>query len=108
MTATQQLQDKTEALMHIKNYVNSDPFQQVLQDFFKLEVEDRVQFVSHVITNPAALRERGAEPPEGVFISTSEFNDSRPTAFAVCKYLPDGQRRMTVTFDNVRTGKRPA
>jgi hypothetical protein len=103
---TQALQDKTQALIDIKRYVNSGPFQTVLEDFYNLEVDDRNLFVSHVITNPEAMRERGAEPPEDIFISTSEFNDGRPTAFAVCKYLPDGERRMTVTFDHVRTGKR--
>ena len=106
MTGTTPLQDKTDTLLNIQRYVNSEPFQAVLAEFYRLEREDREKFTAMVLTNPVAMRERGAEPPEGIFISTSEFNDGRPTAFAVCKYLADGQRRMTVTFDHVRTGAR--
>lgn len=106
MTETGPLQEKAEALLHIHRYVNSEPFQAVLAEFYRLEKEDREQFVDLVLRNPEAMRQRGATPPEGLFISTSEFNDGRPTAFAICKYLPDGQRRMTVTFDHVPTGKR--
>jgi hypothetical protein len=106
MTMTDALQDKASALLEIRRYINSGAFRAVLSDLYALEREDREAFVAHVLTNPSAMEKRGASAPTGVFISTSEFNDGRPTLFAVCKYLPDGQRRMTVTFDDVPTGRR--
>jgi hypothetical protein len=104
--ANQELTDKTEALIAIRRYVNSEPFQAVLEEFYKLTREDREVFIQEILTNPASMQDRGAAPPSDVFISTSEFNDGRPTAFAVCKYLPDHARRMTITFDHVPTGRR--
>ncbi len=102
----QALKDKTEALLAIRRYVNSNPFQAVLDEFYHLEHEDRDEFVTKVLKNPRSMEERGAAPPAGVFISTSEFCDGRPTAFAVCKKLPDPRKRMTITFDHVPTGRR--
>jgi hypothetical protein len=102
----QALKDKTEALLAIRRYVNSDPFQAVLTEFYRLARDDRDEFVAKILTNPRSMDERGATPPPGVFISTSEFHDGRPTAFAVCKKLPDPRKRMTITFDHAPTGRR--
>lgn len=102
----QALRDKTEALLAIRRYVNSDPFQAVLEEFYRLDRADRDEFVAKVLTNPKSMEKRRATPPPGVFISTSEFHDGRPTGFAVCKKLPDPRKRMTITFDHVPTGRR--
>jgi hypothetical protein len=102
----QALKDKTEALLAIRRYVNSDSFQAVLEEFYRLDRDDRDEFVAKIMTNLNSMEERGATPPPGVFISTSEFHDGRPTAFAVCKKLPDPRKRMTITFDHAPTGRR--
>lgn len=102
----QALKDKTEALLAIRRYVNGDSFQAVLEEFYRLDRDDRDEFVAKIMTNPKSMEERGATPPPGVFISTSEFHDGRPTAFAVCKKLPDPRKRMTITFDHAPTGRR--
>lgn len=100
------LQEKAEALLEVRRYVNSAEFQAVLAEMFELERSDRERFVEAVLRDPAAMEQRSATPPPGVFIARSAFQDGRPTLFAVCKYLPDGERRMTVTFDDVPTGRR--
>lgn len=88
------------ALEDIQEYVLSAPFQRLLGDLWSLPPDQRDQFVRQVLLAPEALAARGATPPDAITIQRSSFADGRPTVFCVTKLLPDGVRKMTMTFDN--------
>lgn len=88
------------ALEDIQEYVLSAPFQSLLAELWSLPREQRDRFVREVMLASEALAERDATPPDGITIQRSSFADGRPTVFCVTKLLPDGIRKMTITFDN--------
>lgn len=96
---TRRLADGLETL---KEYMNSEPFQRMLDEARPLDRAGRDLFVRSVLLNDAELARRGATPPEGVVVQRSEFGDHRPTWFCLSKFLPDGTmwKRVTLTFDH--------
>jgi hypothetical protein len=90
-----------DALTDIHCYVTSDAFRAVLGEMNELDtLEQKDQYVRHVLLDPAELSKRGISPPDGIEVQRSAFGDARPTTFCVVKHLPDTRRKVTITFDD--------
>jgi hypothetical protein len=90
-----------EVLTEINSFTETPPFVAMVKELRDLpNLEDRKRFVKEVIINKAEQQKRGINPPDGMVIQRSHFTDNRPTLFCVVKYLRDGQRKMTLTFDD--------
>jgi hypothetical protein len=90
-----------EVLKEINSFTETPPFVAILKELRDLpNLEDRKHFVKEVIINRAEQQKRGINPPDGMVIQRSYFTDNRPTLFCVVKYLKDGKRKMTWTFDD--------
>lgn len=97
----QALRDEVEAsVLEIGKFVETDEFQELLTDLWNTPREERSDFVRDVVLDDAELERRGIDVPEGMIIQRSAFEDGRPTLFCVSKYLSDGKRKVTITFDN--------
>lgn len=90
-----------DAVMDIHQYVAGEPFQRMYRELESLATfEEKDEFVRTVLLRPDELERRGLTPPAGVIIQRSAFGDKRATVFCVVKYLPDGVRKATMTFDH--------
>ena len=88
-----------EGIEEIIAFVYRDEFQAVVRELYSLPNEQRDAFVRQILLRPEELKARGVTPPEGMIVQRSHFADERPTIFCVTKYLPDGKRKVTVTYD---------
>lgn len=88
-----------EGIEEIIEFVYRDEFQAVVKELYDLPNEQRDAFVRKVLLRPEQLAARGIAVPEGMIVQRSHFADERPTIFCVTKYLPDGKRKVTVTYD---------
>ena len=96
--------DKDEMLSVLKEinvFTETSEFKNLLNELRAQPTrDDRYEFVRNVIINKEEQQKRGIIVPEGMFVQRSYFTDDRPTLFCVVKYLKDGKRKMTVTFDD--------
>lgn len=94
-----------EALGSVHTVVQSEQFQSMLREFWRLAPSDRADFVDQVLLNPTELRLRfDLVLPDDVLLQRSSFADGRPTLFCLCKHLEQpagGWQKVTITFDNV-------
>lgn len=98
----QNLREQTEAhLMEIAEFVQTEEFQDFLEELWYTPSEERPQFVRDTILDEEEREQRGIEVPEGMAIQRSAFADQRPTLFCVTKWLNNMEVKVTVTFDNV-------
>ena len=81
-------------------FTGTEEFQALLMELRHIPRNDRKDFVQKVILNHEELRKRGIHVPEGMVIQRSIFADRRPTLFCVSKYLRDGKRKITITYDD--------
>ncbi len=88
------------ALNEIREFVVTPQFQALLSEMRQIPAESRYRFVRDVILNDSALAARTIAAPDGLIIQRSVFMDGRPTLFCVTKYLSDGKRKVTITFDD--------
>lgn len=94
-------QEMLDVLKEINVFTETPEFKGLLTELRSQPTRDeRFQFVRNVIINATEQQKRGIKVPEGMFIQRSYFTDARPTLFCVVKYLKDGKRKMTVTFDD--------
>lgn len=84
----------------ITEFISSEPFVRVMQEFRKVPRELRDHFIRSVLINRSELAKRGVQVPEDLTVQRSEFEDGRPTLFCVVKHLPDHKRKVTITFDD--------
>lgn len=100
--------DKAEMLSVLKEinaFTETPAFVTLLQELRdQPTLEDRRLFVRNVIINKEEQQKRGINPPEAIRIQRSYFTDDRPTLFCVVKYLKDGKRKMTLTYDDASDG----
>lgn len=96
-TLARQLRD---SVGEIGAFVSTPRFRTMLDQMAIMDRQGRELFVQRVLLDDEELATRGILPPEGMVIQRSTFADGRPTLFCVSKYLPDGKRKVTVTFDN--------
>jgi hypothetical protein len=84
----------------IAEFVFTVEFRSLLSELYSKTPSERHEFVREVVINPDELAKRGISVPEGMTLQRSAFADGRPTLFCVTKYLSDGKRKVTITFDN--------
>lgn len=88
-------------LQEIDEFTQTKEFQLLVDELKGLpDRNSKYQFVRNVVINKEQQQKRGIVVPEGMFIQRSYFSDDRPTLFCVVKYLKDGKRKMTITFDD--------
>jgi hypothetical protein len=88
------------ATTEVAEFVATEEFQALVAELYSKPVSERFAFVRDVAIDKDKLAKRGVSVPEGMTVQRSTFADGRPTLFCVSKYLPDGKRKVTVTFDN--------
>ena len=81
-------------------FAKTDTFVALHKEMMSQPYEERGEFVKKVLLNEEALKKRGVILPDGILIQRSYFTDDRPTLFCLVKYLKDGKRKLTVTYDN--------
>lgn len=98
------LLDKTEMLKvleEIGEFTESEEFKNLVNELKSLPDRNaKYDFVRNVVINKNEQEKRGIFLPEGMFIQRSYFSDDRPTLFCIVKYLKDGKRKMTITYDD--------
>lgn len=98
------LLDKNEMLTvleEINEFTETKEFKSLVEELKGIPTRDsKYEFVRNVVINKEEQKKRGIEVPEGILIQRSYFVDDRPTLFCVVKYLKDGKRKMTITFDD--------
>lgn len=98
------LLDKTEMLAvleEIGDFTETKEFKDLVNELKTLPDRNaKYDFVRNVVINKNEQEKRGILLPEGMFIQRSYFSDDRPTLFCVVKYLKDGKRKMTITYDD--------
>ncbi|SHI48756.1 hypothetical protein SAMN05443429_10225 [Cruoricaptor ignavus] len=98
------LLDKTEmleVLEEIDEFTESEEFKNLVNELKSLPDRNaKYDFVRNVVINKNEQEKRGIFLPEGMFIQRSYFSDDRPTLFCIVKYLKDGKRKMTITYDD--------
>lgn len=94
-------QEMVSVLKEIDEFAESSKFNSLIKELRALPTfEEKQKFVRNVIINPDEHRKRGIVVPEGMKVQRSYFWDDRPTLFCIVKYLKDGKRKMTWTFDD--------
>lgn len=98
------LLDKDEMLSvleEINAFTETKAFTSLVSELKSIpDRNSKYEFVRNVIINKKEQLKRGINVPEGMLIQRSYFSDNRPTLFCVVKYLKDGKRKMTITFDD--------
>jgi hypothetical protein len=96
--------DKDEMLLvlqDIDTFTETPEFAALIKELRSLPTrEEKKLFVRNIIINKDEQKKRGINPPDGILIQRSYFTDNRPTLFCVVKYLKDGKRKMTITYDD--------
>ena len=96
--------DKDEMLSvleEIDAFTETPEFASLIKELRALPTrEEKKLFVRDTIINKDEQKKRGINPPVGILIQRSYFTDNRPTLFCVVKYLKDGKRKMTITYDD--------
>lgn len=88
-------------LEEINVFTETKEFKSLVDELKGIPERDaKYQFVRNVVINKAEQEKRGIFVPDGMLIQRSYFTDDRPTLFCVVKYLKDGKRKMTITFDD--------
>jgi len=90
------------ALQSIRGFVETEPFQRLLDELWALPPDERPEFVSSTILNTEQRRLRGIVVPDGMVIQRSWFADGRPPLFCITRQLRAGLlwKKVTFTFDN--------
>lgn len=88
-----------ESIDYIAAFVTGEPFLRVMREFADVPRSVRHDFIRRVLINREAMAERGVHVPGDLTIQRSAFEDRRPTLFCVVRYLSDGEKKVTVTFD---------
>ncbi|SUX43966.1 hypothetical protein [Chryseobacterium indoltheticum] len=98
------LLDKNEMLAvlgEINQFTETEEFKSLVDELKNLpDRNSKYEFVRNVVINKEEQIKRGLIVPEGILVQRSYFVDDRPTLFCVVKYLKDGKRKMTITFDD--------
>lgn len=92
-------QDIKESIMRIADFVYNTNFHSVVDEMRSLPVEKHRTYVRNVIINKNELKKRNIDVPDDLIVQRSVFADNRPTLFCLTKYLKDGLRKVTITFD---------
>lgn len=94
-------QEMVSVLKEIDEFAESPKFKALIKELRDLpSFKEKQKFVRDVIINPEEHKKRGIVVPEGMKVQRSYFWDNRPTLFCIVKYLKDGKRKMTWTFDD--------
>lgn len=95
----------SDAYSAIIDFVTTDEFTSLMNEFSRLESTQRPLFVANVLLDDQALLDRGVSVPEGILIQRSAFGDRRPTLFVVKKFLPerfsDVWQNVNITVDDL-------
>lgn len=92
--------DMMATLRDVSEFAETPAFQALLQDLKDTPYAERQDFVKSFVLEEGSLERRGIAVPPNVIIQRSKFADGRPTLFCVTKYLKDGKRKITITYDN--------
>jgi len=93
-------EDMMATLRDVSAFAETPAFQALLQELKDTPRPQRPDFVKSFVLQKGALEKRGIQVPEDMIIQRSKFADARPTLFCVTKYLKDGKRKITITYDD--------